>query len=382
MEELDLSNILDESQIEEVNTLFEPQSETLKEEKEEKEKDKEETTEVEQIDQNDLFELPESVGSEDNDNKEKEDTTSEKDKGTSPNFYSSIAKALKDDGIFPDLNDETTDGIKDAETFADAIEQQISARLDERQKRIESALNAEVEITEIQKYENTLKYLDSIKEDKLTDEGQEGENLRKQLIYQDFINRGYSKERATREVQKSFNSGSDIDDAKEALLSNKQYFDEQYKDLIKEAQEEKKREENERQEITNKLKKSILEDQEIFGDLKVDKSTRQKVLDNISKPIYKDPDTGQLLTALQKYESENRLDFIKNIGLIFTLTNGFKDLNGLVKGKVNLEFKKNIRELEHKLNNTSRTIDGNLKFTSGVSDDAESAILKGWSIDV
>ena len=152
MEELDLSNILDESQIEEVNTLFEPQSETLKEEKEEKEKDKEETTEVEQIDQNDLFELPESVGSEDNDNKEKEDTTSEKDKGTSPNFYSSIAKALKDDGIFPDLNDETTNGIKDAETFADAIEQQISARLDERQKRIESALNAEVEITEIKRY--------------------------------------------------------------------------------------------------------------------------------------------------------------------------------------------------------------------------------------
>ena len=80
--------------------------------------------------------------------------------------------------------------------------------------------------------------------------------------------------------------------------------------------------------------------------------------------------------------SNTILDFIKNIGLIFTLTNGFKDLNGLVKGKVNLELKKNIRELEHKLNNTSRTIDGNLKFTSGVSDDAESAILKGWSIDV
>ena len=60
----------------------------------------------------------------------------------------------------------------------------------------------------------------------MNSENNEGENLRKQLIYQDFINRGYSKERATREVQKSFNSGSDIDDAKEALLSNKQYFDE------------------------------------------------------------------------------------------------------------------------------------------------------------
>ena len=41
-----------------------------------------------------------------------------------------------------------------------------------------------------------------VKEENITDESERGEELRKRLIYQDFINRGYSKERATREKRK------------------------------------------------------------------------------------------------------------------------------------------------------------------------------------
>lgn len=162
-------------------------------------KDKDETTEV---DVDTLFTEPESVGSGKENTEEKEDTPS-KGGGTSPkNFYSSIAKALKEEGIFPDLDDESYSKIKEPEDFRDLIEQQIKAGLDERQKRIDGALNAGVEPTEIRKYENTMNFLDSIKEENISDEGDKGENLRKNLIYQDFINRGYSKERAAREVQK------------------------------------------------------------------------------------------------------------------------------------------------------------------------------------
>ena len=120
----------------------------------------------------------------------------------------------------------------------------------------------------------------------------------------------------------------------------------------------------------------------MFGDLSIDKSTRQKIYDNIAKPVYKDPETGEYFTAIQKYEMENRTDFLKNIGLLFTLTNGFKNLDGLVKGKVKKEVKKGLRELEHTLNNTARTSDGNLKFVSGVDEDPESFIGKDWKIDI
>lgn len=386
-EELSLDNILG---AEEIENLFvedgetqdtSPANEEPPKKEEEPSKDKEETTEV--VDVDNLFtDTPESVGSGKENIEEKEDTTP-KGNGTSPkNFYSSIAKALKEEGIFPDLDDEGLSKVKDPEDFRDLIDQQIKAGLDERQKRIDEALNAGVEPTEIRKYENTINFLDSIKEENISDEGDKGEKLRKDLIYQDFINRGYSKERATREVQKSFNAGTDIDDAKEALKSNTDFFKGKYNELINEAKTEAEQEEKERKEQAEKLKSSILNDKEVFGDLSVDKSTRQKIYDNIAKPVYKDPETGEYFTAIQKYEMENRTDFLKNIGLLFTLTDGFKNLDGLVKGKVKKEVKKGLRELEHTLNNTARTSDGNLKFVSGVDEDPESFIGKGWNLDI
>ena len=389
-EELSLDNILG---AEEIENLFvddnesqetpppESNEETDPNDKGNKDKDKEETTEV--VDVDNLFtDTPESVGSGKENIEEKEDTTP-KGSGTSPkNFYSSIAKALKEEGIFPDLEDESLTKVKEPEDFRDLIEQQIKAGLDERQKRIDEALNAGVEPTEIRKYENTMSFLDSIKEENISDESDKGEKLRKDLIYQDFINRGYSKERAAREVQKSFNAGTDIDDAKEALKSNIDFFKDKYDELVNDAKSEAEQEENKRKEQAEKLKSSILNDKDVFGDLSVDKSTRQKIYDNIAKPVYKDPETGEYFTAIQKYEMENRTDFLKNIGLLFTLTDGFKNLDGLVKGKVKKEVKKGLRELENTLNNTARTSDGNLKYVSGVDEDPESFIGKGWNLDV
>lgn len=386
-EELSLDNILGAEEIENLFVEDEDTQDTPpangepSKKEEEPNKDKEETTEV--VDVDNLFtDTPESVGSGKENTEEKEDTTPKGD-GTFPkNFYSSIAKALKEEGIFPALDDEGLSKVKDPEDFRDLIDQQIKAGLDERQRRIDEALNAGVEPTEIRKYENTINFLDSIKEENISDEGDKGEKLRKDLIYQDFINRGYSKERAAREVQKSFNAGTDIDDAKEALKSNIDFFKDKYDELVNEAKSEAEQEEKERKKQAEKLKLSILNDKDVFGDLSIDKSTRQKIYDNIAKPVYKDPETGEYFTAIQKYEMENRTDFLKNIGLLFTLTDGFKNLDGLVKGKVKKEVKKGLRELEHTLNNTARTSDGNLKFVSGVDEDPESFIGKGWNLDV
>ena len=386
-EELSLDNILG---TEEIDTLFDVDSseeepvndQEISSEEEETEKETKKENQTTEVNVDTLFtNKPESVGSEE-DIKGKEDTNSQGN-GTSPekNFYSSIAKALKEEGIFPDLDDESYSNVKDPEDFRDLIEQQIRAGLDERQKRIDEALNAGVEPSEIKKYESTLNFLDSL-DDILSDEGEKGEKLRKDLIYQDFLNRGYSKERATKEVQKSLNAGTDIEDARESLKSNKEFFQDQYNTLLEEAREEAKRVETEKKKQEEALKNSILNDKNVFGDLSLDKSTRQKVLDAISRPVYKDPDSGVYYTALQKYSKENSIDFIKNVGLIFTLTDGFKNLDGLVKGKVKKEVKKGLRELENTLNNTARTSDGSLRYASGVNDDPESFIGKGWELDV
>lgn len=381
MEELDLSNILSP---EEMDNLFDEEGSKTQEtppEPTEDDNKNNETTEV-QVDAEDLFES-ESVGSGKEDKQGKEDTTPD-GSGTSPktNFYSSIASALKEDGIFQNLDNDKAKEIKDAESFAQAIRDEVSAQFDERQKRIDEALNAGIEPSEVQKYERTLNYLDLIKDENISDESEQGEQLRRQLIYNDFINRGYSKERAQREVKKSFDAGTDIEDAKESLKSNKEFFKNSYDSIVEEAKKEEEKEIEERKKDAETLKKNILEEEKVFGELQIDKATRQKVFDNVSKPVYKDPETGELFTALQKYEMDNRLDFLKNVGLIYTLTDGFKNLDGLIKGKVKKEVRKGLRELETTINNTARTSDGNLKFATGVDEDPESYVGKGWHLDV
>ena len=348
---------------------------------EKEQKGNKETTEDE-VNPDDLFENPEGVGSEENNQeKEKEDTTSTKG-GTSPktNFYSSIASALKDEGILPDLDDEIVDNVKTPEDFAEAIEKQIQAKFDERQKRIDAALNANVEPDEVRQYEGTLNYLDSIKDEHISEESEKGEELRKRLIFQDFINRGYSKERATREVKKSFDSGTDIEDAKEALESNKEYFNNQYQDLIKEAQREIKEEQERVKKEAAQLKKSMLEDKEVFDGITLDKATRQKAFDNITKPIHK-TEKGEYLTAIQKYELDNPVEFRKYLSILFTMTDGFKNLDSIVKGKVRKEVKQSLRELEHKLSSSSRP-SGNPRYVGLGDDDKESYMGKGWKLDL
>lgn len=376
-DEIDVENLFSDDGGEEETQVTPPAP------KEKEEKEIEKTTEEEEINPDDLFDNPESVGSGKDNQEEEEDTQSEKDKGTSPktNFYSSIASALKEEGIFPDLDDDTLNGIKTPEDFAEAVEKTVQARLDERQKRIDAALQADVEPDEVRRYEQTLANLDAIKEEYITDETEKGERLRKNLIYQDFRNRGYSEARAKREVEKSFNAGTDIEDAKEALESNREYFSTQYQDLIKEAQEEAKEEQRKIKEEAAQLKKSMLEDKEVFTGITLDKTTRQKAFDNITKPIFKTED-GEYLTAIQKYEMDNPVEFRKYLSVLFTMTDGFKNIDGLVKGKVKKEVKQSLRELEHKLSSTARNSSGNPRYVGGVEEDTESYIGKGWDLDV
>ena len=387
MEGLDMDNILSPDEVDNLFAGDESQeTQVTPPEKQEDDTNKEDnktTTEVSDVNPEDLFtEEPGSVGSEKVDTQGKEDTTSKEDIGTSSktNFYSSIANALKEEGILSALDEDTLSKIKTPEDFAEAMESELKAKLDERQKRIDEALQVGVEPDEVRKYEGTINYLNTITEDVILDESTEGEKLRKQLIFQDFLNRGFSKERAQRETQKSINSGSDVEDAKEALASNKDYFRKEYEGLIAEAKAEEEADKARIKKEAEELKKSILEEKEIFKGLELDKTTKERVYNSISKPVYKDPDTGEYLTAIQKYEKDNRQDFLKKLGLLFTMTDGFTNLDKLVKTNVTKQVKKSLRELEHTINTTRRNADGSLNFISGVSDDLESKV--GYELDV
>ena len=376
MEELSFDSILNQDEIDSLFDDSNTEDNVPDEEHKNDDNENKDTTEV--LDVDDLFstDKPESVGSEEN--KDKGDTASdEAEDSSSKNFFSSIAKAFKEDGILPDLDDST---VNSADDLAEAMRDHIKSLLTEEQQRISRALDAGVENTEIQNYERILDYLDSISEDSLKDESDKGEALRKQLIFQDYINRGYSKERAEREVKKSIDGGTDIEDAMEAVQSNIEYFKGKYTDIIESAENEKNKAIEDQKKEAERLKKDILDTDTVYGDIKLDKATRQKVFDSITKPIYKDPKTGRVYTAVQKYELENKSDFLKNLGLLYTLTDGFKNIDNLVKGKVKKEVKKGLKNLENTINSTSRNSDGNIRFASGNSDDNSS--FNTFTLDV
>ena len=377
MDELSMDNILTGDEID--NLFLDDASQgNPPEKKDDETPDKDEKDITTEVNPDELFGEPESVGSGDN-NEGIEDAGSKKD-GTSPKFFSSIAKAFAEEGIFPDLDDDAIERVNSPEDFRELIEQRIKSELDERQKRIDEALNYGVEPSVIKQYENTIAYLDSIDARKISDEGEQGETLRRNLIMQDLMNRGYSQERAAKAAEKSFRNGDDIEDAKEALAGNREYFKGQYDKLVKDAKQEQDAQAKAQKEQAEQLKNSILSDKKFFGELEVDKATRKKIFENIAKPTYRDEETGTYLTPIQKYELENKTEFMKYLGLIFTLTDGFKNLDTLVKGKVRKEVKKGFRELENTLNNTTRNSDGSLRFVSGV--DPESFIGKGWNLDI
>lgn len=395
MEGLSFDNILGEQEIE---TLFtdpndtETQKDNTQQEEEgiedspadDKGKKKEKTTEV--INPETLFEddIPESVGSGKNKEGKKEDTVHDNDQdGTSPdNFYSSIANALAVDGIFPNLDEETVKKAVDAETFSNLIESEINARLDEKQQRISKALESGVEPTDIKKYEDTLTYINSITDAALAEESEKGEQTRSMLIYQDFLNKGMTPEKAKKLTDRAIEAGTDIEDAKEALMSNKEFFTGEYNRLLQEAQQKFEEDKADRAKQAKQLQESMLNDKQLMGDIEISKDIRKKAFDAISKPVYRDPDTGNYLTAMQKYQAENKADFMKYTGLIYTLTNGFKDFDAFVKGKVKKEMKKGLRDLEKTLNNTRRYNDGSLKMVTNQKEDPNSFISGGFQLDL
>lgn len=385
MEGLDLDNILDEDAM----SLFNDdgtQEDTTPEDTpdntgDNEQKEKKNTTEDSP---EGMFGEPESVGSEDKNNEEQEDTLTDDGDGTSPktDFFSSIAEAFAEEGILPNLDDETIKSIKTPEDFRKAIDDYIKSELDEQQQRVKEALDNNIEPDTIRQYEGVLNYLDSLKEEDLRDESEDGENLRKRLLYQDYINRGFDKTRAEREVNRAVQNGTDIEDAMDALDSCRSFYKSSYNELLKNAKEAKLQEENDRKERTENLKKSIFDNKnKFFGDLELDQATRQRVFDNISKPVYKDPKSGETFTAIQKFEMEHSDEFLVKLSLLFTLTDNFKSLDKLVDSKVKKGIKRGLKDLEGRINSTSRDANGNLRYTSGV-DDTESYLGKGIKLAI
>ena len=284
----------------------------------------------------------------------------------SPNLSSSIALSLVDEGLLQTLDKDRIESITNAEELIEAFKDDLRNQLDERQRRIDEALNYGVEPTRIQQYEQWINTLNNISEETITEESAQGENYRKNLIMQNFINKGFSEDDAREMVERSVESGKDVEDAKKALESCKKFFTDAYNNEIKDAKKQyDKRVEDQKKQI-KKIEDSILNDDEFYNKFEVNKTVRKKIFDAVAKPVF--DDNGVKITALQKYMKDNPIDSYKMLGTFYVLTEGFTNFDNIMKGVVKKEVRKSVQNLERVLNQTKIT-DGSLNYQSGIGTD-------------
>lgn len=329
------------------------------------------TKEEEQITEDkgkDIFDqTPESVGKDEKNQASGQDTNNPE--SPSSNTISSMLSALKQDGILPDIDDKDISEAKTAEDFAGLIDKQVAARLDATQRRINEALDNGVPPDDVKNYEGTLAFLDGITEEALEVDDDDTDKLRRNLIYQDFINKGFKPERAQKEVEKSITAGTDVDDAKAARESVKEFFENQYKGVQDAKKQATLAEQNKIKASREEFRKKAMDTEEPFAGIKVDKVTRARILDNATKPIEKDAN-GNFLTPIQKYINENPVEAQYYMSTLYTLTDGFKNIDKLVGTKVKDGTKQSYKNLEKALSSSPSLLDsGNSLFNGGGSDD-------------
>ena len=370
-------DIFGDGPVEEVKT--DPQEEGKPETKENKE---DTIPEGGSVNSEDIFgeDNPESVG--DEENKEKGEAEPQ-GKGSSPsdgNLFSSFAQALKGDGLFQFLDDEAVGKIVDADSFREALENEVDARLDEQTRRYKEAIESGMQPEVIVQYQNTIQRLEGITDEQINDDGEQGANLRKTLLFRDFINRGFSEERAKRQVERIMSSGTDKDDAKDALESIKEYFKDKYQEQLdlrkQEAEAEKQRVRKEAEDF----KKAVLEKDKLFEDIPIDKPTRKRAYEAMTR-VVKTTEDGEQLTAVQLYADEHPVEFRTALGIVWALTDGFTKMGNLLQKSVNKKVNKNLQEIESRLRNQGHQ-GGSLSFTGGEDGNKGAGNYRGLRIDI
>lgn len=296
----------------------------------------------------------------------------------SPNISSSIAEALVDEGVLQTLDKERLAEIKTTEDLIEAFREDLKNQLSEEQKRISDALTYGIEPTKIQQYEQWIKTLDSVTEDILEGEEEQNENYRKNLIYRNYIAKGFDEEEALEMTNRSIESGKDVDDAKKALSSLRKYYQKAYNDEINEAKRDYEKHVASQKKQLEDLKTSILEDKENFYEqFEIGKTARQKILDVVAKPSVTDGD--KKITPLQKFIKDDPNKANKIIGTLYVLTDGFTKFDGIYKGAVKKEVRKSVENLERVLKQ-SQPADGSMKYMSGVTDNTDDFKILDFAI--
>ena len=250
-----------------------------------------------------------------------------------PKFFSALVQALKEEGILADVEE---DKITSQEDFLGVIEESIKSRefadLTEPQKEYLEAIRAGIPHEDVVEYQRNIDQYSSITEDAITEESDDGSDLRRTIIMNNFITKGISEAKAKKLTDKIFDSGEDIDEAKESLNElitlEKQQFELDKQNRIKQRELAAKSE----KEAVDKLNKIVKETKELIPGLQIPQTLKNNIIKGLTQPVGYTEDKRPL-DIISKYLYENPIDGRFKLAYLLSVTDGMKNMKVLENKK-------------------------------------------------
>lgn len=268
--------------------------------------------------------------------------------GNSPSnaALSAFTKLLADEGVVSLNEDSKIESPEDLiEIIRNTIKENELSHLSEDQKQALKAFEAGVSIEDYIQSQKKVRTIAEIKNEQIESDSE----LRRDIIKQWYIEKGFSDEKADRLTQDSFDLGRDIEDALEAKNDRLKIEEQRIAKLIAQQEQEKVEAEKRQSAELKKLKDKVYKEEEVIQGIPFNKKTAEKVYESMTKIVGEH--NGQPINQLMKDRLENPIEFEHKLHYVYTITNGFKDFSKLLKTSKS----KAISDFEKALNSTNQT---------------------------
>jgi hypothetical protein len=196
----------------------------------------------------------------------------------------------------------------------------------------------------------------------------EDKQVRFDLIYQDYLAKGFAKEKAIKLSNRSFEMKDDVEDAREAKQSLIQAVTDRYKRSAQTEKDSAKAKLDAVAAEKDALKDKILKGKEVIKGFDVPDVLRKEVYEGMTKTVSTNPTTGTPENELMKFQRENPLEYSQKLYYLFKVTNGFNDMD-YFKGK---KTTSSVKALETALRQSTHVAGGG---NPSFADDGESHTL-------
>ena len=259
--------------------------------------------------------------------------------GSPSSIYNSLTSALVEDGALS-LKEEELEAVKSSEDFINVFKEEINRKV---KAALEEVSPKEENIQAVQA-QNNLDQYNKVTDSLLSREDENGTNLRKGIIAQDYINSGMSQEKALKLAERSIELGDDLEEAKEALTNLKAFEQNRIASIAQAAEQSKLQKAQEEQERLQNVKSLIDTSEEIIPGVKFNSRTKDKVFDSMTA-IEEYTSTGAPINSFLKRMAEDD-EFRVKVHYLDVITEGFTKWDKIKRA----EKSKAVKELEKAVN--------------------------------